>query len=709
MKFLKNNWHKGALILILAVTGLLSFYSIGNEGYANQYYSAAVKSMLQSWHNFFFASFDPGGYVTVDKPALGLWLQAASAFIFGFHGWSLILPEALSAIVSTILIYHLVQKYFGRTSGIVSASIFGLTPILIAVSRTNNLDSSLVMVLLFAAWALLVAVEKGSLKLLLLSMALVGLGFNIKMLEAFMVIPAFLLVYLFTTPIKLKKRFIHLTGAAAILLVVSLSWATVVDLIPSENRPYVGSSKTNSVIELALGYNGIQRLTGRSAGNGGGGDTNDGRNAPPINNGGGNNNGTATASNDGTVPAPDNNPAQNGNNNNGRFQAPPGSGEGDGSRDRTGDGGNSFNGMNHGGGFNGAGGPRGGFGGNMRGGPGSESENGQKGILRIFNQQLAGQISWLLPMALFGIVVLCIKSYRNRKDKITLRFLLLWAGWLLPMLVFFSIAGFYHRYYLAMLAPAIAALAGAGLVEMCRSYMEIGWKWFLLPTALLATAFVQALIISRYNQWSMLLYIVCGVCIAAVIALVIIRLFKMEHLGKTIKTAMAVGFIILLAAPGIWAYTPIIYGSQTTLPVAGPELDRNGDSGNGGQQGFTQGFRNGDTNSELIKFLLENRKGEKFMVAVADANSAAPIILETGQPVMALGGFSGTDNIMTVERLERMVKNGEIRYFEIAGRGMGGQSEITDWVMKNGVPVTLDNPGGQFNGQLYDLASGKSS
>jgi 4-amino-4-deoxy-L-arabinose transferase-like glycosyltransferase len=187
---IKTNWDKIILVLIMALTGFLTFYSIGKEGYSNEYYAAAVKSMLTSWHNFFFASFDAGGYVTVDKPALGLWLQAASAKIFGFHGWSIILPEALSAVVSIALVFHIVKRSFGKAAGIVAAFVLGLTPILIAVSRTNNLDASLIMVLLFATWSLIVASERGSLKLLMLSMVLVGIGFNIKMLQAFMVLPA---------------------------------------------------------------------------------------------------------------------------------------------------------------------------------------------------------------------------------------------------------------------------------------------------------------------------------------------------------------------------------------------------------------------------------------------------------------------------------------------------------------------------------------
>lgn len=159
---LKQNWHYIVLFFIMFLSGFLSFYGAWNEGYSNWYYSSAVKSMLQSWHNFFFVSFDPGGFITVDKPFLGLWIQTLSAFIFGFHGWSLILPESIATVISVILLYHLVQRSFGKTAGLISALVLALTPIFEVVGRVNNLDAILIMTLLFATWALIVAAEKGS-------------------------------------------------------------------------------------------------------------------------------------------------------------------------------------------------------------------------------------------------------------------------------------------------------------------------------------------------------------------------------------------------------------------------------------------------------------------------------------------------------------------------------------------------------------------
>ena len=724
---IKTNWDKLALVLVMALTGFLTFYSIGKEGYSNEYYAAAVKSMLTSWHNFFFASFDAGGYVTVDKPALGLWLQAASAKLFGFHGWSIILPEALSSVVSVALIFHIVKRSFGKAAGIISALVLAITPILIAVSRTNNLDASLIMVLLFATWALIIASERGSLKLLMLSMILVGLGFNIKMLQAFMVLPAFYLVYFFTAPNRITKRVVHLIAATLVLVTVSFSWAVAVDLTSADNRPYVGGSETNSVIELALGYNGIQRLTGNQSM--GGSKPMDGLpNSKGSSDSNTQNNGSMPptppdlqSTDDNNMPNPPDN-----QNMDGQDQVR-GNASIDGSRPIPPDGNMPNNAMK--GQFgHGRPGDDGGFGGGDGGGPGGTQENGQKGIFRIFNKNQAGQISWFLPMALFGLAALCIRLF-NKEDnerKTVLRYTILFAGLLIPMIAFFSIAGFYHRYYLSMLAPSIAALSGIGINKLWRFYMGRGWKWVLLPASILTTAAVQILILSRYSDWNRyIIPVVGGVCMFVTAILVIIRLRRKDDLQKTIKASIIAALAALLLAPAIWSYTPIIYGSQVVMPVAGPELKKdfgmgqmkNQSGGDGSDIQFKMNDKMGETSSEMVKFLLDNYNNEKYLVAVSSANSAASIILETGKPVMAVGGFSGTDNILTVERLEQMVKNGEIRFFQLDGNGMGRQSEITEWVKAHGKAVTLSSSatsqndgmgkflGGMQGGTLYDLSS----
>src|SRR5215212_3439447 len=255
------HWHRLALAAILALSACVNLSQLSREGYGNTYYAAAVKDMLASWQNFFFAAFD-AGFVTVDKPPVGLWIQAASAKVFGFQGWSIMLPQALAGVLSVALVYHLVRCEMGATAALLAAVTLAMTPISVAINRHNNLEGLLVLVILLAAWAFMLAAETGRLPWLLLGAALVGFGFNIKMLEAFLVLPACYLLYLIAAPVSWLKRIIHLGLATGVLLAVSLSWATVVDLTPPDQRPYVGSSANDTELELIVDHNGAGRLTG---------------------------------------------------------------------------------------------------------------------------------------------------------------------------------------------------------------------------------------------------------------------------------------------------------------------------------------------------------------------------------------------------------------------------------------------------------------
>ncbi|MDP4161129.1 MAG: glycosyltransferase family 39 protein, partial [Bacillota bacterium] len=269
MKVFKAKRIDLLLIGIALLAAFLNIYGIWKDQYANAYYTAAVTSMLQSFHNFFFASFDPGGFVTVDKPPVAFWIQTLFASVLGVHGWSVILPQALAGVGSVLLIYVLVKPSFGKTSARLAALVAACTPVAVAVSRTNNVDSLLVFTLLVATWMLFRAVKTKKWIWSVASFAMIGVGFNIKMLQAYMVLPAFYLFYLLAFKVNWKKKLGVLAVSTATLLIVSLSWPLIVDSIPSENRPYIGSSQTNSVLELAFGYNGISRLTGQGGPGGG--------------------------------------------------------------------------------------------------------------------------------------------------------------------------------------------------------------------------------------------------------------------------------------------------------------------------------------------------------------------------------------------------------------------------------------------------------
>ncbi|MHB8596356.1 MAG: glycosyltransferase family 39 protein [Ktedonobacteraceae bacterium] len=417
-----------ALAIITLISIFMNFYQLGQNGFANLYYASAIRSMLDSWHNFFFVSFDPGGFVTIDKPPLGFWLQAASAKVFGFTPFSIFLPQALAGVVSVLLLYHLVRRHFGVVAGLLAALVLAISPISVVTNRNNIIDSTLVLVMLLGAWAVMRAAESGKLRWLLLCAVFVGLGFNIKMLEAYLVVPAYALLYLLAAPKRIRVRIVHLLLAGLLLLAISLSWAVAVDLTPASQRPYVGSSQNNSEISLAIGYNGIQRLLG-SIGIGGG------------------NTGTTTTGGNTTGSLP------SGGTGGGTFP---------GNFPRTGTGGN--------------GGPPQGFGNGAGGGGSGTFNTGTPGLLRLFNEPLGGQIVWLLPLAVLGMLALAWQQRPHFRENRQQQSLILWGVWLLTMAVFFSVANFFHQYYLSTFAPAICALFGIGVVVMWQDYRRSGWR-----------------------------------------------------------------------------------------------------------------------------------------------------------------------------------------------------------------------------------------
>lgn len=262
------SWHRLGLLAILALAGWLYLYRLEELGYNNEYYAAAVKSMLANWPNFFFGSFDPAGFITVDKPPVFLWVQAAFAWLLGFSGLSLLLPQAIAGVLSAALLYRLVKRPFGLNAGLLAAFALAVTPIFVVTSRHNNPESLLILVLLFQVYALTRAVETGRFSWVLVLAGLAGLGFNLKMLEAFVTLPVFYLVYIVMGRGRPLKKILYLTVATILLLVISLSWALIVDGVPSGQRPFIGGSTNDTVTNLILGYNGLNRVENGGDGSG---------------------------------------------------------------------------------------------------------------------------------------------------------------------------------------------------------------------------------------------------------------------------------------------------------------------------------------------------------------------------------------------------------------------------------------------------------
>lgn len=603
-----STWQRLALLLILLLTAWLNFWNIAIEGYANLYYAAGVYSMGQNWHNFLFNSFDPAGFVTIDKPPLGLWLQVLSTKILGFTGWALIFPQALAGVLAVALIFHLVRRTFGVNAGLLAALTLAVTPISVAASRNNTMDSVLVLTLLLAAWAVMLAAERGQLRWLLLCALLVGLGFEIKMLQAYMVLPAFYLVYFFTAKITWFRRLWHLTLASLVIVVVSLAWPLAVDFTPAENRPYVGSSKDNTVMELIIGHNGAARmgqmagLAGVQVGDNPGARAMPQGNLPPR--------GMPPAQ----LPArpPVNGPGQN----------PPGQALPANPQQPQG---------------------------STPPGGGMQNETGQAGPLRLFNRQLAGQSSWFLPLALLFSILIPLAFWHPRL--LTFRFILLWAGWLIPQAVFFSYAGLFHRYYLMMLAPAIAALVGAGSQVAVDAWRLGGWWRCWLPAAGIAVVVTQVGIIAAFPTFAV--WLIPALLLAAVILLALGYFFR--HRRRLVAVVNRIMLVPLFLAPFIWSLIPVVTGGHSGLPYAGPELLEAANINRGSGNNLSGASR-------LANYLLEHQGQAVYVAAAQSAQQASPLILLTGQPVMAFGGFSGGDNILSVDDFAKMVSAGQVRF-----------------------------------------------
>lgn len=665
----------------LAATALLAaflnIFNIWNNANANVYYTTAVTSMLQNFHAFFFASLDPAGFITIDKPPVVFWVQSLFAAVFGVHGWSVILPQALAGIGSVLLIYFLTQPGFGKNAARLASLIMALTPIAVAVSRTNNIDSLLVFTLLLATWFLLRGVKDQKPGFIMGAFALIGLGFNEKMLQAYLVVPAFYLFYLLAFKSPWKKKLMVLTASTLILLGISLSWALIVDSIPQENRPYIGGSNNNSVLDLALGYNGMSRLNGMGGpgggapGGGGPGGAPGGQ--PPQNVQEGLSGDIYAYNPYAAKPESAPNPPSALENNPQAYTPPAAPGanpDAGGNRGR----------MPYQEGNNRQGGPgNGGTGGGDGAGRSGAFGTGQIGPLRLFQSELSGQISWLLPLV--ALAALALLSGIRRKKALSEKenHTLFWLAWLLPGAVFFSIAGFYHHYYLIMLAPPIAVLAGAGWIELAQMYRAgDGWKRWLLPLALLATTAFELYILLPYrarigDAW------LIGIGIAAGVLTLLLLLFrKRERLAAMAATA---GILVLLIGPAYWSATPMLYGDNSVMPQAGP--GQKGGPGGGGLQG--QGGGSG-INQQLINYIERNSSSEKCFFLTSDTSVAESYIMATGKAVVAIGGFNGGDPALSLERLQKMIKNKEVKFFLIGSgqdRGQGANSEALNWIRSN--------------------------
>jgi 4-amino-4-deoxy-L-arabinose transferase-like glycosyltransferase len=594
------------------LAALLRAWNLEGGGVLVAYYFAGVRSMLQSWHNFFFNAFDPTGFVSLDKPPVAFWLQTGSAALFGFGRVAVLLPQVLEGVAAVALLYWLVRRRFGVAAGLLAALFLALTPLSVAVDRSNNTESCLVLVLLLAAWAGFRAIENGRWLPLLLAAVLIGIGFNVKMLVAFGVVPAFALVYLASAPLGLGSRIGRLMAAGIVLAPVALSWSLAYDLTPPLDRPYVDSTEDNSMLELIVGHNFIQRFVRWANAR-----------EPVV---------TAAA-----APTPDNEPAAQ------TAAARP------------------------------------------------WRDNVPAGPLRLAAPALAAQLMWLLPLALIGGVAAWRRWPSERRSTA------LWALWTLAYgAVFSAAAGLFHAYYLVVMAPALAAIGGIGAVALWQLYRERGRAAWLLPMTIVTSGLWQAYILRFFllaggtafgGSWLIPALLSLAVVAAGALAAM------PRRSSRIVLPVTLASLTVALVLPAAWCAGTAAAAFHAGFPAGQPPLETEAARAGRGRWGQYAGALDGDP--KLIAFLQQGRGGATYLLAAVNARQAAPIIIATGEPVLALGGFSGRDPILSADDFAQLVADNHLRFALIGDGsravrqvwGENGQKPLTDWIRSNGREV----------------------
>jgi 4-amino-4-deoxy-L-arabinose transferase-like glycosyltransferase len=652
-------WVRPALIALLFGTALLYLWGLGASGWANSFYSAAVQAGSASWKAFFFGSSDSANSITVDKTPASLWVMALSVRIFGLSSWSILVPQALMGVGAVGLLYATVRRWSGAAAGLLAGAILATTPVAVLMFRFNNPDALLVLLLVAGAYATVRATETASTKWLVLVGTFVGFGFLTKMLQALLVVPAFALAYLVTAPTPLRRRITQLLLAGGAMVLSAGWWIAIVELIPAQYRPYIGGSQNNSILELTLGYNGLGRLNGNETGSVGGG------------------------------------------------------------------------------------------GGNW----------GETGLLRLFNAENGGQVAWLLPAALILLVAALVLLRRAPRTDRTRASLIIWGGWLLVTgLVFSFMAGIYHAYYTVALAPAVGAVVAVGAAALWRRRGNAVVSAVLAGTVALTAVWSWTLLgrSADWHPWLRFVVLILGIASAGAL------LLAGRLTGPMLKVAAATGVAAALLGPLGYALNTAAMPHSGSIPTAGPTVAgaMGGPGGGGGGRGgpggggFTGGGPGGTTgggtgtgtnngtgtgtngatgggpggttaggttgraagggmggllngstpSAELVALLQENADQYTWVAAAVGANNAAGYQLATEDPVMAIGGFNGSDPSPTLAQFQQYVAEGKIHYFigGTLGQSNGGSDasqEIAEWVAAN---YTAQTVGGVT---LYDLTA----
>ncbi|WP_030559823.1 glycosyltransferase family 39 protein [Streptomyces aureocirculatus] len=682
-------WVRPAFLGLLLATAVLYVHDLAASGYANSFYSAAAQAGSQSWKALFFGSLDAGNSITVDKPPAALWPMALSVRLFGLNSWAILLPQALFGVATVAVLHAAVRRRFSAVAGLLAGAVLALTPVAALMFRFNNPDALLTLLMTVTVYCVLRALEHARTKWLVWAGVAVGIAFLTKTLQAFLILPPLAVLYAVCAPTRLRRRLGQLALATGAMVVAGGWWVAAVELWPESSRPYIGGSQDNSFLELTFGYNGLGRINGEETGSVGG---------------------------------------------------------------RR---------VVEGGGY--AGGPGGGPD-VVRGGW------GESGLDRMFNPQVGGQISWLLPAALLLLVAGLIVTWRARRTDTARAAFVAWGGALLMTAAVFSfMAGIFHEYYTVALAPCIAALVGMGATVLWEERAK-RWAAVALGGTAAVTAWWGYELLARtpdHLPWLRTAVLVAGLAGAA-------GLLLTARLGRRLAlTAVGLGLAASLAGPVAYTLSTVDNPHTGSIVTAGPAVAGRTGGGmviigpgpgqgpgwakaqdgarppGGNQQGQNKppgnqqgqppgnhqnpqgqppgsrqnrrgmgGLLDGARVSPAAKRLLErDAGGHTWAAAAVGAQNAASYQLATGDPVMAIGGFNGSDPSPTLARFKSLVADGRIAYFiagNASGNGSGGgvgtglgpagegdAARITSWVTENFTKVTAGDS------TFYDLTEPK--
>ncbi|AWZ05163.1 MULTISPECIES: glycosyltransferase family 39 protein [unclassified Streptomyces] len=267
----RPRWERPAFAGLLFATAALLLWDLGSSGYANSFYSAAVQAGSESWKAFFFGSSDAGNSITVDKPPAALWPMMLSVRLFGLGSWQILVPQALMGVATAAVLYAAVRRQFGPAAALISGAVFALTPVAALMFRFNNPDALLTLLMTVTVYCVLRALDGARTKWLVWAGVAVGFAFLTKTLQAFVILPPLAVLYAVCAPTRLRRRLGQLLLATLAMVAAGGWWVAIVELWPAASRPYIGGSQTNSFLELTLGYNGLGRINGEETGSVGGG------------------------------------------------------------------------------------------------------------------------------------------------------------------------------------------------------------------------------------------------------------------------------------------------------------------------------------------------------------------------------------------------------------------------------------------------------